>query len=226
MDGQDRETAGKRTTKNSTSLVEEEKDLARAKKESEKQIRQEQKLKRKEDEDLKMALAVSKLQVGNDKPLAISVQKAEREELGDHLINVQTATSSEPTQLHLLSTVALSSACVSSSTALFARISQGKDGCDLNDQVLGRDDFSPFSSFDEDQKHESSDYSQSSTMLMACLMSPLLMKLWTLPWKDLLNNKFRLQCLKRRSKSILGNWKHNSISTRQWQSSKRKILMI
>ncbi len=151
MDGQDKETAGKRKTKNSTSLVEEEKDLAKAKQESEKQIRQEQKLKRKEDEDLRMALAVSKLQVSNDKPLAISEQKAERKESGDHLISVQTATSSETTQLHLLGTVA------SSSTALFDRISQGKDECDPNDQVLGRDDFSPFSSFDEDQKPESSD---------------------------------------------------------------------
>jgi hypothetical protein len=89
--------------------------------------------------------------VSNDKSLAISEQKAERKELGDHLINVQTATSTEPTQLHLLGTVALSS------TALFARISQGKDEWDPNDQVLGQDDFSPFSSFDEDQKHESSD---------------------------------------------------------------------
>jgi hypothetical protein len=93
MDGQGRKTAGKRTTKNSTSLVEEEKDLAKAKKESEKQIRQEQRLKKKEDEDLKMALAVSKLHVSNDKSLAISEQKAERKDLGDHLINVQTATS-------------------------------------------------------------------------------------------------------------------------------------
>jgi hypothetical protein len=42
MDGQDKETAGKRKTKNSTSLVEEEKDLAKAKRESEKQIREEQ----------------------------------------------------------------------------------------------------------------------------------------------------------------------------------------
>ncbi len=151
MDGQDKETAGKRKTKNSTSLVEEEKDLAKAKRESEKQIRQEQKLKRKEDEDLKMALVVSKRQVSNDKPLAIPEQKAERKESGDHLISVQTATSSEPTQLHLLGTVALSSA------ALFTRISQGKEECALNDQVLGRDDFSPFSSFDEDQKRESSD---------------------------------------------------------------------
>ncbi len=89
--------------------------------------------------------------MSNDKSLAISEQKAERKELGDHLINVQTATSTEPTQLHLLGTVALSS------TALFARISQGKDEWDPNDQVLGQDDFSPFSSFDEDQKHESSD---------------------------------------------------------------------
>ena len=113
-----------------------------------------------------MALAVLKLQVSNDRSLAISGQKAERKEGGDHLINVQTATSTEPTQLHLLGTVALSSTCISPSTALFARISQRKDECDPNDQVLGRDDFSPFLSFDlsdsnresgEDQKHESSD---------------------------------------------------------------------
>jgi hypothetical protein len=68
MDGQDIETAGKRKTKNSTSLVEEEKDLAKAKRGSEKQIRHEQKLKRKEEEDLKIALAVSKLQLSNDNP--------------------------------------------------------------------------------------------------------------------------------------------------------------
>ena len=42
-------------------MVEDEKELAKAKIESEKQIRQEQMLKRKEDEELKMALAVSKL---------------------------------------------------------------------------------------------------------------------------------------------------------------------
>jgi hypothetical protein len=65
-------------------LVEEEKDLAKAKKESEKQIRQEQKLKRKEDEDLKMALAVSKLQVSSVKPLAIPEQNSERKGSGDH----------------------------------------------------------------------------------------------------------------------------------------------
>ncbi len=157
MDGQDVVTAGKRKTKNSTSLMEEEKDLAKAKKESEKQNRHEQKLKKKEDEDLKMALAVSKLQVSNDKTLAIPEQKAKGKDLSDHLINVQKVLPSEPTQLHLLGSVSSSSACTSSSTALFARISQGKKVCDLNDQVLDRDDFSPFSSFDEDQKHESSD---------------------------------------------------------------------
>jgi hypothetical protein len=173
-----------------------------------------------------MALAVSKLQVSNDKSLAISEQKAERKEGGDHLINVQTATSSEPNQLHLLGTVALSSTCASPSTALFARISQGKDDCDPNDQVLGRDDFSPSRHSTKTNNTNLLIHSRSFTTLMACLMSPLLMKLWTLPWKDLPSNKFRLQCLKRRSKSILGNWKHNSISTRQWQSSKRKILMI
>ncbi len=148
MDGQDRETAAKRKTKNSTSLVEEEKeekDLAKAKKESEKQIKEERRIKKKEENDLKMALAVSKLQVSNDGSLAISGQKAKRKEGVDHLINVQTATSTEPTQLHLLGTVASSSTCTSPSTALFARISQGKEECDPNDQVLGRDDFFPFS---------------------------------------------------------------------------------
>ncbi len=52
MDRQDLETAGKRKTKNSTSLVREEKDLAKAKKESEKQIRakaQEERGRRPED---------------------------------------------------------------------------------------------------------------------------------------------------------------------------------
>ena len=38
MDGQEQETAGKRKTKNSTSLAKGEKDLVRAKKESENQI--------------------------------------------------------------------------------------------------------------------------------------------------------------------------------------------
>ncbi len=56
-----------------------------------------------------------------------------------------------------MGSVASSSASTSPSAALFTRISQGKEECDLNDQVLGRDDFSPFSSFDEDQKRESSD---------------------------------------------------------------------
>ncbi len=151
MDGQDKETAGKRKSRNSTSLVEDEKELAKAKIESEKQIKQEQELKRKEDEDLKMALAVSKLQVSNVKPPALPELISERKGSVDHLISLQTAAPSEPTQLHLLGSVA------SSSTALLARISQGKEECDLNDQVLNRDDFSPFSSFDEEQKRESSD---------------------------------------------------------------------
>jgi hypothetical protein len=41
--------------------------------------------------------------------------------------------------------------------ATFARISQGKEEVDPNDQVLDQNDFSPFSSFGEDQKPESSD---------------------------------------------------------------------
>ncbi len=76
MDGQEVVTAGKRKTKNSTSLVEEEKDFAKAKKESEEQSRQEQELKKKEDDDLKMALAVSKLQVSNVKSLVIFDQRS------------------------------------------------------------------------------------------------------------------------------------------------------
>jgi hypothetical protein len=151
MDGQDKETAGKRKSRNSTSLVEDEKELAKAKMESEKLIRRELKLKKKEDEELKMALAVSKLQVSNTTSVDTPDLNSERKESVDHLIIVQTAASSEPTQLHLLGSVA------SSSTATFARISQGKEEDDLNDQVLGQDDFSPFSSFDEDQKPESFD---------------------------------------------------------------------
>jgi hypothetical protein len=64
---------------------------------------------------------------------------------------VQTAASTEPTQLLLLGSIA------SSSIATFARISQGKEEADPNDQVLDQNDFSPFSSFGEDQKPESSD---------------------------------------------------------------------
>jgi len=157
MDGNEVKTAGKRKTKNSTSLAEEEKDLAKAKKESEEHSRQEQELKKKEDDDLRMALAVSKLQVSNDKSLSMSELKAKGKDLSDHLINVQTATSSEPTQLLPLGSVASSSARTNSATTLFSRISQGKEECDLNDQVMDRDDFSPFSSFDEDPKRESSD---------------------------------------------------------------------
>jgi hypothetical protein len=41
MDRQDRETAGKRTTKNSTSLVEDERELERAKKASARESKKE-----------------------------------------------------------------------------------------------------------------------------------------------------------------------------------------
>jgi hypothetical protein len=172
MDGQDKETAGKRKSRNSTSLVEDEKELAKAKIESEKQIRQEQMLKRKEDEELKMALAVSKLQVSNTKSLATPELNSERKESVDHLIIVQTAAPSESTQLHLLGSVA------SSSTATFARISQGKEVCDPNDQVLNRDDFSPFSSFDEEPKHESSDSLSIMHDADGVPYEALLMRLW------------------------------------------------
>jgi hypothetical protein len=90
---------------------------------------------------------------------------------------VHTAITTELSQLHLLGTVASSSTCTSSSTTLVARIPQGKEECDHNDQVLDRDDFSPFSSFDlsdsnresgEDQKQESSD----SLSALACSNNP------------------------------------------------------
>jgi hypothetical protein len=115
--------------------------------------------------------------------LAISEQEAHRKEEVAHLLNVHTAISTEPSQLHLLGTVASSSTCTSSSIALAARIPQGKEECDHDDQVLDRDDFSPFSSFDlsdstresgEDQKRESSD---SLSVRKTAQMAPLLMKL-------------------------------------------------
>jgi hypothetical protein len=228
MGGQDRETAGKRKTKNFTSLVEEEKDLAKAKKESEKQIRQEQKLKKKEDEDLKMALAVSKLQVSNDKSLAISERKAERKEEGDHLISVQTI---QPPHLnppnficwallrcpqHVLAPQPHSSpAYLKEKMRVILMIKFWAVTISLPSRHLTMI-----------KNTNLVIHSRSYTTLMARLMSPLLMKLWTLPWKDLPSNKIHLKFLKHRSKSILGNWKHNSISIKQWQSSKRKILTI
>ncbi len=49
MDEQDRETAGKRKTKNSSSLSKGEKSLAQAKNESERQAKKEQRLKEREE---------------------------------------------------------------------------------------------------------------------------------------------------------------------------------
>ena len=166
MDGRERETAGKRKTKNSTSLADGEKDLAKAKIESERQAKKEQKLRRKEEEAFQRVLLVSKYEAKDKGTLSFFEQEEHRKEEVAHLLNAQTATSSEPTPLLLLGTVASSSTCTSSSTALIARISQGKEECDHNDQVLDRDDLSPFSSFDlsdstresgEDQKQESND---------------------------------------------------------------------
>ena len=166
MDGQNSETAGKRKTKNSSSLTKEERDLAQAKNKSEQQAKKEQKLKEKDERVLKQVLILSKEEARMDGSLAISEQEAHRKEEVAHLLNVHTAISTEPSQLHLLGTVASSSTCTSSSTTLVARISQGKEEGDHDDQVLNRDDFSPFSSFDlsdsnresgEDQRQESSD---------------------------------------------------------------------
>jgi hypothetical protein len=166
MDGQEQETAGKRKTKNSTSLDKGEKDLVWAKKESENQAKKEERLRRKEEEALQHVLRVSRYEAKEKGALALFEQEEHRKEEAAHLLNVHTASSTEPSQLHLLGTVASSSTCTSSSTSLVARISQGKEECDPTDQVLDRDDFSPFSSFDlsdsnpesgEDQKRESSD---------------------------------------------------------------------
>jgi hypothetical protein len=151
MDGQDLETAGKRKTKNSTSLAEGEKELAKAKKESKRQAKREQKLKEKEEKSLEYALSLSSLEARMNGTLLINEQEAYRKEEAAHLLNVHASSSIESTPLLLLGSVA------SSSTATFARISQGKEEVDPNDQVLDRDDFSPFSSFDEDSKRESSD---------------------------------------------------------------------
>ncbi len=84
--------------KNSTSLVEGERDLEDAKKQSAKESRKEEKLKKKEDGALKKALAISELE-------------AKRQEEVNHLNNVQTVTSKESTQLHLLGTVASHTTC-------------------------------------------------------------------------------------------------------------------
>jgi hypothetical protein len=150
MHGQGRETAGKRKTKNSTSLAGGEKDLAKARKESESQAKKELKLKEKEEQIFNHVLVLSKLEARMDGTLAMSEQEAKRKEEVSHLLNVHAATSTKSTPLLLLGTVASSSTCVSSSTTLVARIPQGKEESVLSDQVLDRDDFSPFSSFWED----------------------------------------------------------------------------
>ena len=187
MDGQERETAGKRKTKNSTSLADGEKDLAKAKMESERQAKKEQRLRKKEEEAFQHVLLVSKYEAKDKGTLAFFEQEEHRKEEVAHLLNAQTATSSEPTPLLLLGTVASSSTCTSSSTALIARISQGKEECDHNDQeVLDRDDFSPFSSFDlSDSTRESASIKNKNLLIryrhclvrMTPQMSLLLMKL-------------------------------------------------
>ena len=62
MDGQEQETTGKRKTKNSTSLVEGDRDLAKAKKESESMAKKDEKLRKKEEKALEYALLVSGLE--------------------------------------------------------------------------------------------------------------------------------------------------------------------
>jgi hypothetical protein len=78
MDGSDRETAGKRKTKNSTFLAEGEKELAKAKKESERQAKKEQMLKEKEEHILDHVLVLSKYEARMDRSLAISEQAYEK----------------------------------------------------------------------------------------------------------------------------------------------------
>ena len=88
MDGQEQETTGKRKTKNSTSLAEGEKYLARAKKESESQAKEEEKLRKLEEKALQHALLVSRYEAKYDGTLAVSEQEAHRMEEVAHLLNV------------------------------------------------------------------------------------------------------------------------------------------
>jgi hypothetical protein len=62
MDGKEEAIAGKRKTKNSTSLVEGERDLEKAKKESAKESKKARRLKQKEEEALQKVLAISELE--------------------------------------------------------------------------------------------------------------------------------------------------------------------
>jgi hypothetical protein len=169
-------------------LSEGEKELAKAKKKSERQAKKEQKLKEKEEKTLEYALALSEFEARMNGTALITEQEAYRKEEAARLDNVHASSSIEPTPPHLLGTVASSSTCVSSSTALvarmpelnserkgsgdhfislqtaapteptqllllgsaasssnatFARISQGKEEADPNDQVLDQNDFSP-----------------------------------------------------------------------------------
>ena len=80
MDGQEQETTGKRKTKNSTSLAEGEKKLARAKKESESQARKEEELRKLEEKALQHALLVSRYEAKYDGTLAVVEQEALRKE--------------------------------------------------------------------------------------------------------------------------------------------------
>ena len=96
MDGQEQETAGKRKTKNSTSLAKGEKDLARAKKVSESQAKKEERLRRKEEEALQHVLRLSRYEAKEKGVLAIFEQEEHRKEEVSHLLNVQTGTSTEP----------------------------------------------------------------------------------------------------------------------------------
>ena len=87
MDGQEKETAGKRKTKNSTSLADGEKDLAKAKIESERQAKKEQKLRRKEEEAFQRVLLVSKYEAKDKGTLSFFEQEEHRKEEVAHLLN-------------------------------------------------------------------------------------------------------------------------------------------
>jgi hypothetical protein len=97
---------------------------------------------------------------------------------------------------------------------------------DLNDQVLGRDDFSPFSSFDEDQKRESSD---SLTIMHDADGLP-----YTATSDEVMDTAIEGSSQQQISPEISEAVKHKHLMeleaqlhfTIQWQSSKRKILMI
>ena len=77
----------KRKTKNSTSLADGEKDLAKAKIESERQAKKEQRLRKKEEEAFQHVLLVSKYEAKDKGTLAFFEQEELRKEEVAHLLS-------------------------------------------------------------------------------------------------------------------------------------------